>query len=193
MNIDNLEYIRSLKSAEFPDLGVKLAEALQSLGQQHDTLAQQMNGNGLGNPTAPPAINGLKVTGQNGHFNIAVQDQNQIYRGIRYYAEYDTDKNFSNPTTVPMGDSRNHNIFLGNGTYYWRAYSAYLSSPAGPAAYHGSQGEPLPVSGGGSVGGPARQASQGSGTGAPGQGLQGPGGIPFRSATGAPPVRSNAG
>jgi hypothetical protein len=189
MNVKNLDYIRGLKSADFPDLGAKLYEALKSIGDQASNTQSQTNANPSGQPTAPPAINGLKVTGQNGHFNLAITDNNPIYRGIQYYAEHDTSPNFTNPQVIHLGDARNHNVFLGNQTLYWRAYSSYSSSPPSAPAYHGSGAAPTPVAGGGTIGGPAFQASQGSGTGSPGQGLAGPGIAPFRSKTGTPPVR----
>lgn len=187
--IRNLEWLRTLSSEQFPGLGARLYEALSDLNQQHVTLAQQVNGSGQGQPGPPPAVNSLKVTGQNGHFDIKIQDGNPIYRDVHYYVEHADNPHFSNPTTIHLGHSRDHNIFLGNVTRYWRAYSAYASSPPGPPAYHGGATSPSPVSGGGQVGGPEFQLSQGSGTGQPGQGLQGPGVIPFRSASGAPPKR----
>ncbi|MGH9343306.1 MAG: hypothetical protein ACRD19_06040 [Terriglobia bacterium] len=190
MKIRNLDYLRSLSTKDLPGFGAKLYETLSDLLQAHQNLSQQVNGNASGNPAPPPSIANLKVTGQNGHHNLAISDPNPIYRGVRYYAEFDTSPQFTNPRIVPMGDSRNANVFLGNGTYYWRAYSAYMSSNPSPPAYHGGAANPQPVNAGGSVGGPLLQDSQGSGTGTPRQGLSGPGPIPFRSATGAPPVRS---
>lgn len=189
MKIRNLDYLRTLSTKELPGFGQKLYEAFSDLLQAHRTLAQQVNGNSSGNPAPPPAIASVKVTGQNGHHNIAIADPNQVFRGVRYYAEYDTSPQFSNPRVVPMGDSRNANVFLGNGTYYWRAYSAYMSSGASQPAYHGGAASPQGVDAGGSVGGPLLQDSQGSGTGTPKQGISGPGPIPFRSNNGAPPVR----
>lgn len=189
MNIPNLDYIRGLKSEDFPDLGAKLYEALNAIAEQSKTIQQQTNTSSNGQPAAPPQISGLNVTGQNGHFNLQIQDSNQIYRGIQYYAEYDTSPHFSNPQILHLGDSRNHNVFLGNGTYYWRAYSSYAGSGPSEAVYHGSSAQPSAVVGGGSIGSPALQASQGSGTGAPGQGLTGPGIVPYRSVDGVPPDR----
>jgi len=189
MNIPNLDYLRSLRSAEMPDLGAKLYEALVSIQQQAVNIQQQSNTNATGQPQAPPQISGFNVTGQNGHFNLKIQDHNPIYRGIQYYAEYDTQAHFPNPQIIHLGDSRNHNVFLGNGTYYWRAYSSYASSSPSSPVYHGSGATPTPVVGGGVVGSPAIQASQSSGTGTPGQGLVGPGITPFRSTSGQPPVR----
>jgi hypothetical protein len=185
----NLAYIRGLTSQDLPGFGAKLYETLTAIIQQQQTLAQQVNGNPTGQPVPPPAVNAVKVTGQNGHFDISIQDSNQIYRGIQYFAEYSQDKNFSNPRVIPMGDSRNHTVFLGNQNLYWRAYSSYASSSPSSPAYHGGAATPAPVAGGGSIGGPAFQDSQGSGTGTPGQGVTGPGPIPFRSVNGVPPVR----
>jgi hypothetical protein len=187
--VRNLDYIRNLSSKEFPDLGAKLFEALTDIAGNQNTLAQQVNGNVNGAPQAPPAVNGLQVSAQNGHFQVAITDNSPIYRGISYYVEHADNPNFTNAHTVNLGSSRNANLFLGNVNRYFRAYSSYASSPAGPPVYHGSQAQPLVVSGGGAIGGPAFLSSQGSGTGAPEQALQGPGRIPFRSATGAPPTR----
>ena len=180
-SIRNLEYIRSKDP--------KLYEALMDLAAHQDNITQQVNGNPTGQPQAPPAIDAVNVTGQNGHFHVQIQHQAEIYRGVKYYAEYADNPNFTSPHTIHMGDSREHTTFLGNGTYYWRAYAAYSSSPAGRPAYHGGAGTPLPVEGGGTIGPPAFLPPQGSGTGSPGEGLSGPGRIPFRSATGVPPIR----
>jgi len=187
--VRDIAWLKNLKLEGAPDFGTRLHGLLSDMLRGQDNLAMQSNGNTQGQPAAPPPINGLKVTGQNGHFHIAITDQNPIYRGIKYYAEYSTTPNFQNPQAIHMGDSRNHSIFLGNGTYYWRAYSAYAASPASQASYHGGA-QPQAVSGGGSIGGPAFLPAQGTGTGAPGQGLHGPGPVPFRSDNGVPPPRS---
>ena len=189
MKIQNIAYIRSLHSPDFPDLGAKLAEALQSIARQATNLEQQTNSNPAGEPQAPPTPNSLQVTGQNGHFNIAIKDNSAIYRGINYWVEHADNPHFTNPVIVPLGQSRNANLFLGNVSRYWRAYSSYSSSPPSDPVYHGTQGQPHLVNGGGSVGGPDFLPSESSGTGTAGQGLQGPGVAPFRSPTGVPPVR----
>jgi hypothetical protein len=189
MSIRNLDYLRSLSSKEFPDLGAKLYEALADLDQQHSTLAQQVNGNSTGQPIAPPPIAGLTVTGQNGHFQIGITDTAPIYRDIHYFVEHADNPHFVNPHVIHLGQSRNFHLFLGNVTRYFRAYSAYSSSAPGTPSYFGSRSKPTAVQGGGTVGGPDFVAAQGSGTGAAGEGLQGPGVIPFRTTTGAAPVR----
>jgi|SRR5580692_11781741 hypothetical protein len=183
MTIPNLDRIRAI-----PDIGPFLYEALHSVQAQATSVEQQVNANPTGQPQAPPAINSLKVTGQNGHFQIAIQDSSPIYRDIHYWAEHASNQNFTDPVVIHMGQSRNYNEFLGNVGRYWRAYSSYSSSPPSAPVYHGGA-SPQIVMGGGSVGGPNFAASEGSGTGAAGQGLQGPGVSPFRTSTGAPPVR----
>lgn len=189
MNLPNLDYFRALKLDGAPDFGAKLYEAMRSIVTQSGNSEQQTNTNPQGQPAPPPIVNGLNVQGQNGHYSIAITDNNQIFRGVQYYVEHDTNKNFTNPKIIHLGDSRNHDVFLGSGPRYWRAYSAYASSGASSPVYHGSSVDPTPVDAGGNIGGPANLASQGSGTSAPGQGLTGPGPVPFRSPTGMPPSR----
>jgi len=188
--IRNLAYIRALKLPDQPDFGAKLYEALSDLNSQHQTVAQQVNGNSSGQPVAPPPISKLTVTAASGHFSAEIQDQGPVYRGIGYFIEHADNPHFVNPQVVDLGAARNWTGFLGDATRYFRAYSSYGSSPAGVPAYHGSKSQPLPVSGGGAVPGAIFGTSQGSGTGQPGQGLVGPGQIPFRSPTGKPPSRA---
>lgn len=188
MEIKNLNYLRNAKPSD-PDFNTKLAEALQSIAIQATNTEQQTNANPAGNPSAPPPVNNLNVTGRNGQFSIQITDHNEIYRGINYHVEHDTDPNFTNPQPIHLGPNRTHNVFLGNQPLYWRAFSSYGIGPPSAAVYHGSAAQPAPVTGGGSIGGPAFQVSQGSGTGPARVGLEGPGKQPFRSITGAPPVR----
>ena len=190
MPFPNLNFFRSLpEGITLQSLGARLYETFSSVDQQQDTVAQQTNANRTGQPLPPPAIDGLTVTGQNGHFHLQIQHNADFYRDIKYHAEFADNSSFQNPRAIDMGSSREHSMFLGNGTYYWRAFAAYASSAAGPPAYHGGAHSPQPVSGGGSIGGPAFLPPQGSGTGVPGEGLSGPGPVPFRSSTGAPPIR----
>jgi len=181
MSVRNLDYLRQKDP--------RLYEALSDIIQQHRTLVEQVNGNSNGAPLPPPSIAGMKVTANNGHFNIAIQDGGKIYRDVHYYVEHADNPNFTNPSIIHLGHTRNHDIYLGNVTRYWRAYSSYSSSPPGVPAYHGSRRSPIAVVGGGNDAGPMFQPSEGSGTGGRGQGLSGPGPVPFRSDTGVPPIR----
>ncbi len=193
MSIRNLDFIRSLPPGiTMQELGARLYEALSDVDAQHQTVAQQVNANPTGHPLPPPAIDSLSVTGQNGHFHLQIQHGAEFYRGVTYHAEYADNPAFQSPRSIDLGASREHTTFLGNGTYYWRAFAAYPASKGGPPAYHGGAHSPQPVNGGGAIGGPAFLPPQGSGTGAPGEGLSGPGPIAFRTATGAPPIRGKA-
>ena len=174
--VPHLERLRQI-----PEYGQYLYEALAAVQQQSANIEQQANGNASGQPAAPPPLDSLSVTGKDGHFSIALQHNAAFSRGVRYYVEHDTSPAFTNPQVINLGDSRNHNVFLGNGPRYWRAYAAYNASAPSRPTYFGSAVQPAPVEGGGSIGPPAVQRSQGSGTGAAGQGLSGPGPVPMRS------------
>lgn len=182
--IRNLDWLRSL-----PNIGAKLYETVSDLITQHSNITQQVNGSSSSQPLSPPSIGGLDVKAANGHFSIAIMDGSPIYRGINYFVEHADNPQFTNAHVIDIGASRNHTVFLGNTTRYFRAYSSYGTSPPNTPAYFGSQVAPTAVTGGGVVGGPSFTASQGSGTGQAGAGLQGPGIAPYRSANGVPPVR----
>lgn len=181
MEIPQLNWIRKLSIDGVPDFGARLFKAMRGIQTQVTNIERQGNFSAQAQPAAPPAIQGVHVsTGPGGEFQIAISDTGQVNRGINYFVEHDSDPNFSNPHVIDMGQSRNHSVYMGGQTLHWRAYSAYPGSDASPAAYHGSAADPLPVQGG--VAG-ARAPSQGSGTGAPAQGLVGPGPVPARTDT----------
>lgn len=161
--------------------GARLYEALQSIQDQSVTMQQQTNSNATGEPAPPPPIAGVHVsTGPGGEFQVAISDPGQISRGINYFAEHADNPQFTNSHIVDMGQSRNLSAHMGSQSLYWLAYSSYSGSRPSQAAYHGSQSAPVPVKGG--VAG-VRSQSQGSGTGAPGQGLVGPGPVQQRNIT----------
>ncbi len=170
-----------------PDLGAKLAEMMLSIQQAHNNIEAQVNGNSTGGPPPPPKVDAVNVTGQNGFLHVAIQHDADFYRGVKYYAEHADNPQFTNPHPVYMGDVRNISIPVGAGPRFVRAYAAYSSSHPGEPVYHGSMAQPIAVDPGGS--GPALLPPQGSGTGQPGVGLQGPGTEPFRPVAGAPPTR----
>lgn len=190
LDLRNLDYIKAITFEQAPQFGQKLAELIQQIAQGVNNIEQQTNSNATGQPQTPPAINSLNVTASNGHFQIAINHEGaQFYRGVQYFVEHSDSPAFTDPHTIPLGTSRNANVFLGNATRFFRAFAAYPSSPPGPIVYNGGAAQPQAVVGGGSVPGPAFAASQGSGTGTAAQGHSGPGPIPFRTSTGKPPVR----
>lgn len=186
--LKNLPAIAATSFKDAPNFGRMLYDTLTAITGQIANLAQQTNANLTGQPQPPPQVNALKVQASNGHFTGAIYDNNQIFRDVHYYVEHADNPNFTNPQIVHLGHSRNFHFYFGNTTRYFRAYSAYGSSAPSAPAYHGSLSAPLAVNGG-SGPTPVFAPSQGSGTGAAGVGLSGPGPIPFRSSDGAPPVR----
>lgn len=163
-------------------LGAFLKEAFSTTESLITNLAVQGGLNPSVPVQPPPNIQSLDVSAQNGHFQVAIQDQSTgVSRQNQYFIEHADNPSFVNAHMVPLGQSRNANLFLGNVTRYFRAYSALPASGPSQHVYHGSAQAPVAVSGGGSVGGPAFLASQGSGTSAPGQTGYGPGPVPVRT------------
>jgi hypothetical protein len=171
LRLPNLPYIKS-KDA-------RLYETIKAVQDQAATIQQQTNSNATGPVDPPPAIAGVHVsTGPGGEFQVSITDTGEISRGVNYFAEHADNPHFSNPHVIDMGQSRNLSVHMGSQKLYWRAYSSYSGSMPSAPAYHGSAAAPLAVLGG--VPG-IRSQSQGSGTGAPGQGLQGPGPVQQRT------------
>ena len=188
LDIKNLEWLGKVTIPDHPEFGTKLRQALMSIQTAHNNIELQTNTDSSNEPSAPPTINGLKVTGQNGHFSFEVSDNNQVYRGISYIVEHADNPHFTNAEQIHLGPARNGTKFLGNVTRYFRAYSSYGTSPASAPIYHGGA-QPMAVSGGGPVGGPATTVNQGAGTGEAGVGLVGFGPVQFRTTSGVPPPR----
>lgn len=152
----------------------KLAEALDDILGHINTTMTQTNSSPNGQVTPPPTPNSLVVNGAHGIFDAAISDNSsEVNRGINYFLEYSKSPSFSAPTQISLGPSRNWRGHLGNQTLYWRANSSYLTSPRSDHAYHGTQTQPVAVSGGGVNTGPELSPSQGSGTSAGGTGSDG--------------------
>ena len=158
----------------------KLAEALD------DIIAGVSANNQNQQTDAPPQISALQVTAAGGVFDIAITDNNPVYRGVNYFVEYSTTAAFFQPVVVDLGASRNYRATWGNQTFYFRAYSQYPTSPPSAPVYYGTQQNPTGVNGGGATSGPAPLASTGSGT-APSSGKTGGAGFgvaPYRGGVG---------
>lgn len=181
-----LAQIRSFATKEIPNLGTLLYQTLRAMQTQAANVAQQTNSNPAGEPAAPPPLGGLTVTSTSAGVHLSLNHPGDFYRGVEYHAEYADNAHFTNPFPVYLGPAREHDAAVGTKTLFWRAFAQYPTGTPGAPVYHGGS-QPLSVTGGTES---ALGTSQGSGTGAPGQGLSGHGPIPFRSATGAPPVRA---
>ena len=109
-----------------------------------------------GSLSAPPQIQSILVTAENGFFDITINDvsaANQgIVRPISYFVMYDTIAGLSvgNSPTISLGPVRHVRPYLGNGTFYFGAYSSYNDSPISPVVSFGQS-----VAGGGSVSPPS--------------------------------------
>lgn len=172
LNGANLEYLRSKD--------VRAYELFKEVQTQVSQVEQQTNSNATGNPPTPGNLDQLVVsTGPSGEFQATIHDNAAFNRGVNYWLEHDTTPAFANPHVVDVGQSRNWSGYLGSQKLYWRAYKSYSTSGTSEPVYHGgSQTTAQPVQGG--VAG-RRSPSQGSGTGAPGVGLSGPGPVQQRN------------
>lgn len=140
-----------------------LAEALDDLLNRINTMAAQVNANPTGEPPQPPQIGSVKVSAANGVVHAQITDGAPVSRGIIYHFESSTTPNFSQPTLLQSGPSRDYRGALGAQTVYIRAYSQYGTGKPSAPVYHGSAGSPTAIAPGGAAG-PAYPPSKGSGT-----------------------------
>lgn len=190
MKIKNAAYFKGVKIPGFEAFGRYLSETLNYIGNAHDATSQGTNVDPDGGQLpAPPQVSGLQVSSRDGYVHVAVTDRNQsLYRSPHYFVEHADNPQFTNPIQETNGPGRNITFPVGNQTRYVRVFSAYpTSAPSQPVVHGGAI--PTPVFGGGNGSGPLFLPSQGSGTGAPGVGGQGPGTAPYRGQTTVPPTR----
>lgn len=187
--VASLAYLRTISTPQNPDLGARLYDALMSIQKAHNNTESQTNGNSTGIPTAPPKLDGLIVTSTSVGHHISIQHGGEFYRGIEYHGDYADNPQFTNPFPWHAGPARELDLATGSKTLYFRAQGQYQTGESTEPVYHGGS-QPLAVTGG--TDSPLGW-SQGSGTGLPGEGMQGYGAQPYRSLTGVPPMRkSNA-
>lgn len=189
IKIRNLDYIRAAKEWN-PDLAARIYEAVQDLNRAVSNHLQQTNGNPTGEPKPPSAPLGIQVSARDGYMHVAINDQEELYRGVQYWVAHADNPNFTNAihTQASGTELRNHTEFIGNQTRYVQVYKSYpWSGPTQPVIHGGAT--PIAVNGGGSIAGPLFLPSQGTGTGMQNQHPSGPGPVAFRSSTGLPPVR----
>jgi hypothetical protein len=142
----------------------KLAEALQSITDAHNSLLVQVNGS-VTIPAPPSQVSALSVLSADGIFDFQIQDNSPVNRGVFYHIEGSLNPSFTLPVSIYTGPGRNFRTTLGNQTYYFRVFSQYLTSEPSAPVYFGSGPIPTAVVGGGSISGPPVQGSAGSGTG----------------------------
>lgn len=181
----NLAWLRSLKLDGVPEFGTRLHELVTDLVTNQNQIAQQTNSSLEGHPAAPPPLQRVTATPTTTGIHVSIQHEGDFYRGITYHGDYSASPAFTNPFPFSMGPSREHDLPIGNQTVHVRVIGQYPTGSPTTPVYHGGT-TPIPVTGGtaGTLG-----PSQGSGTGKPGQGLQGWGQQAYRSTTGNPPTR----
>jgi len=159
--IKNIVQIQGSNNLQIKYIGDALADLQHQLNQQQQKLGLSASAT----PPAPPAIAAVTVVASNGVADLAITDNNSIFRPIEYFAEYSTDPSFPVAKThiVPMGGARNIRIpvFLGATPVYFRAYSQYSDGPASQAVNFGGA-TPTGVATGGA--GPALGVGQLAGT-----------------------------
>lgn len=181
----NLDWLRGLKLPDVPSFGQRMSEIISDIRSGVGTIEQQGNFDMSGQPGAPPAPQELTVVPHPQGVEFAIKHEGEFYQGIQYEIDHT-----ANGTThsYSVGGSRNGFLPVGPtvGTYQVRALY-----PNGKSSVPVVFGGPVPkIVRGASVTSVAMLPGQGSGTTRQGQ-PPGFGGA-FRSATGAPPVRSKS-
>jgi len=184
-DIRNLDWLRTVKIPDNPTFGQRLYEMMADIQRNGNTLEQQGNFSLNGRPGPPPTPQELTVVPHPQGVEFAIRHEGEFYQGIQYEIDHTAN---GQTHTYSVGGSRNGFLPVGptNGTYQVRAlYPNGQSSP--PVAYGGPAAKMVR---GASVSHVQMLPGQGSGTTRQGQP---PGfGAAFRSANGAPPVRSKS-
>lgn len=186
LSVLNLAYLRNA-DPNSPGYGARLYEALLSIQGAHNAVESQTNSNSNGQPEPPPNLDGILVTPTSVGHHISIQHGGEFYRGIEYHGDYADNPQFTNPFPWHAGPARELDLATGSKKLYFRAQGQYPTGSSTPPVYHGGS-VPVAVTGGADV---PLGLSQGSGTGIPGEGLQGFGALPYRTNTGTPPVRKS--
>jgi len=115
-----------------------LYQIVKSHQEAINNLGSQTNAQPVGSTQAPPQISRITATPKGGGVHqVTIFDNNPVQRGIRYFAEYSADPNFSTFSVVAMSTSRQIDVPAGTGDLFWRAYSQYPTSPPSLPVYHG--------------------------------------------------------
>jgi hypothetical protein len=127
-----------------------LESVLKQLHDAHNNIGKQVNAAPVGKTPAPQPISGVTVTGAGGVHEVAIQDNTPANRGLHYFVEWDTSKDFTNPRQESLGPDRQWRANLGvPGPIFVRAYSGYPTSEPSEPVYHGSSAGPIGVDAGG--------------------------------------------
>lgn len=182
MSVRNLDTIRNWSTPEIPDLGARLYECLRDMVRQDAVLAQQVNGNLDGNPTAPPKPQALNVIPHPQGVQFAIQHEGNFYQGITYHIDA-TSKGVTH--TYDVGASRNGVLPVGPLAASYQVRALYPSGLSSSPVVYGASSPKLVTGGTGST---DLMPGQGAGTT---RASQPPGfGGTYRGSK--PPVRSSS-
>jgi hypothetical protein len=161
--IRNLSYLQKINTPQLA--GYKLAEAFEDLGDSVGNVANQVASSPDGSDITPPKIGQVQAQHVGGGaLDIAITDNSKVQRAVEYFVEYAPNPGFSGSRYLHLVSSRNGTVMVPNGRWYVKAYSQYrFGGPPSEAITSG------PISVTGSVVTQALLATQGCGTGQPGQ------------------------
>jgi hypothetical protein len=141
--------------AEHPLLGQFLRNyVLPSI----NNVGKQLGVSPVGAQAAPNAPSGISVKVAGEYMHVAINDNNEIQKGIQYFTEVSTSPSFSQPIVIDHGSSRTSHPFPlptldDNGNpvnYYVRSYAQYHGSHPSEAVVHGGK-QPIAVTMGGTT------------------------------------------
>jgi hypothetical protein len=149
MALDLSAYLTEIKN-DNPRLGVAL-QAIQDAINQTAIATGTDSTQHIAPPDPPQGIN--VALGSANDVHVTIQDNSQRSRALRYFLEWSVDDpNFLAPHVEDLGVSRGKLFSLaksgsnGPHSYYFRAYSSYLSSKtASEKTYYGGSISPTPV------------------------------------------------
>lgn len=131
---------------QIPGVGNYLADAIHTLADGINTVAQNTT-SALGTKMAPPSpIDGIDVKASGGLLHVTLTDHNTIQKGINYFVEHSTRPDFVGAHVVHLNASRGGTIALPGLTdegddqgVYVRGYSQYQGSHASkPVVFGGA-------------------------------------------------------
>lgn len=167
LKVPNLDWIKSWN----PLLG----EALESLVNAHENIAQKLSVNPQGSTVAPAPPSAVNVTANaSGIHRISWSDSNPRTRNLHYIHEWDHDSSFANGQSTITSGHRQLSIPIAGGTkpVFHRVCAQYPDGARSTWVYFGSPTNPTGVVDGAPTAGPLPHTSTGSGTSSvPGHGL----------------------
>lgn len=119
----------SMIQKQYPEL----YQALSSIVDSHNRLAEQTNASPVGQTPSPESHAALNVTGGQGVFHAEITDNSPAYRGKEHFLEASEDG--ANWHVMHLGASTSWHGYLGAKVLNFRSYAAYATSGPGAPLY----------------------------------------------------------